>query len=197
MGLDRVASTPLLGVVSRFTHQKGLDLVLTVAQRIVDLPAQIAVLGSGDRQLEDQFRALGDEHSGAVGVRVGFDEKLSHVIEAGADIFLMPSRFEPSGLNQMYSQRYGTPVVGHATGGLVDTIVDCVPENISAGTATGFLFHEATPEAFFAAVVRAVEASRNRRLWRALQRNGMARDYSWDAAAQRYVALYEALAPNS
>lgn len=195
MGLDRIAATPLLGVVSRFTYQKGLDLVLDVAERLIALPAQLAVLGSGDKDLEARFRALGDKHRGVVGVHVGFDEKLSHVIEAGADIFLMPSRYEPSGLNQMYSQRYGTPVVAHATGGLVDTVIDSTPDYVANGSATGFLFHDPTPEAILAAVTRAVDSYRNRRLWRALQRAAMSKDHSWAGAAGRYVGLYQELAP--
>ncbi len=176
--------------MSRFTYQKGLDLLIEVADRLVELPAQLAVLGSGDAPMEAAFRALAARHPGDVGVVTGFDEGLSHLVEAGADAFVMPSRYEPSGLNQMYSQRYGTPVVARATGGLVDTVIDCTPATLAAGTATGFLFEDAAPEALLGALARAADAFRNRRTWRALQRHGMARDFSWDASAARYASLY-------
>jgi starch synthase len=193
MGLEPSASTPVLGLISRFTYQKGLDLVLAAAERMLRLPAQLAVLGSGDTLLENGFRELARQHVGTIAVQVGFDEALSHLIEAGADAFLMPSRYEPCGLNQMYSQRYGTPVIARATGGLVDTVVDCNPQTRAAGSATGFLFDEATPDALYAAVERAVAAYHDRRLWRQLQRQGMDRDYSWDASARGYAVLYGAL----
>src|SRR4029079_5822869 len=118
---------PLIGCIGRFTEQKGFDLVLECARDLLKLPAQLAVLGSGDAQLQDAFTLLARSNAGKVGVQLGYDESLAHQIEAGADIFLMPSRFEPCGLNQMYSQRYGTPPVAHATGGLVDSIVDYLP----------------------------------------------------------------------
>ena len=171
-----------------------LALLLACADRMLELPVQLAVLGSGDAALEHGFTQLAQRHPGRVGVRLGFDEAFSHLVEAGADFFLMPSRFEPCGLNQMYSQRYGTPVVARITGGLADSIVDLAPGTAwRAQAATGFLFHEATPEALLAAVARATDAYRNRHLWRHLQRNGMARDFSWGGAAQRYCALYRSL----
>jgi len=194
MGLEASSATPLLGVVSRFTYQKGLDLVVDAAERMVKLPAQIVVLGSGDAPLVSAFRDLAARHPGTIAVEVGFDEALSHLIEAGVDLFLMPSRYEPSGLNQMYSQRYGTPVVARATGGLIDTVIECAPDTLAAGTATGFLFHEPTPEALHAAVQRAVAVYHDRRVWRQLQRHGMDRDYSWDASARRYADLYRSVA---
>jgi len=126
-------------------------------------------------------------------VQIGYDESLAHQIEAGVDIFLMPSRFEPCGLNQMYSQRYGTPPVVHATGGLVDSVVDCTRENVANKTATGFLFSPMSSEAMLTGVGRAIAAYRDKKLWRQLQKNGMARDFSWEASARRYIELYEAL----
>ena len=194
-GLEHSVSTPLLGMVSRFTYQKGQDLLLAVAERILELPVQLAILGSGDPTLESAFRDLAQRHPGRVGVQVGFDDALSHLIEAGADAFLMPSRYEPSGLNQMYSMRYGTPVIAHATGGLVDTITDHSPATVASGTASGFLFDEPDPEAFHGAIRRAVDVFRNRRVWRQIQRRGMDRDFSWNAAAQGYLALYREMAP--
>jgi starch synthase len=185
---------PLAGVVSRLTHQKGLDLLLACAERMLDFPVQLAVLGSGDAGLEHGFSQLARRHPGRVGVRLGFDEAFSHLIEAGADFFIMPSRFEPCGLNQMYSQHYGTPVVARATGGLADSVVDLVPgTGWRSQAATGFLFHEATSEALLAAIARAVDAYGNRHLWRHLQRNGMGRDFSWNGAARRYQDLYHSL----
>jgi starch synthase len=194
MGLSPASGKPLFGVVSRFTYQKGLDLLIGAVDGLVALPAQLAVLGSGDAPMEAAFRELAARHPGDVGVVTGFDEALSHLVEAGADVFVMPSRYEPSGLNQMYSQRYGTPVVARATGGLVDSVTDCTPATLADGSATGFLFQETTPEALLEALGRAAAAFRNRRTWRALQRNGMARDFSWDASAARYLALYGEMA---
>ncbi|HEX2200398.1 MAG TPA: glycogen synthase GlgA, partial [Burkholderiales bacterium] len=184
MGLRPEEDLPLIGTVSRFTHQKGSDLLAAAADEIAAMPAQLAVLGKGERAHEDALRALAARHPGRVAVQVGFDEDLAHAVEAGADLFLMPSRFEPCGLNQMYSQRYGTPPVAHATGGLVDTIVDGV---------TGFLFEPAEPSALIAAVRRALAAYRDAARWARIQRAGMSRHSSWSAAARRYADLYEQL----
>jgi starch synthase len=180
MGLDRRDDLPLIGIVSRLTEQKGLDLVPPIAGALAALPAQLAVLGSGTRSLEDAFRGLADRYPGQLAVRIGFDEGLAHRIEAGADLFLMPSRFEPCGLNQMYSLRYGTPPVVRATGGLADTVVDGV---------NGFCFAEAGADALLAAVYRAVSAWRDKRRWRELQRDGMGRDFGWSGPAHAYARL--------
>jgi starch synthase len=193
LGLEANDDIPLVGSVGRFTPQKGFDLILECAADLLKLPVQLAVLGSGDADLQEDFQALARKHPRSVGVQIGYDESLAHQIEAGADIFLMPSRFEPCGLNQMYSQRYGTPPVVHATGGLVDSVVDATPEAIAAKTATGFLFSPMTRAALMTGVNRALSAHRDRKLWRQLQKNGMARDFSWEASAQRYVQLYRSL----
>jgi len=193
MGLGVDEKLPLLGSIGRFTDQKGLDLLLGIAADIVRLPAQLAVLGSGDAKLQDGFLSLARAFPGRVAVQVGYDEGLAHQIEAGADIFLMPSRFEPCGLNQMYSQRYGTPPVVHDTGGLRDSVVDCGPDTLTDKTATGFVFEPMTQDAFLVAVQRAVAAYHDKKIWRQLQKNGMSRDFSWDASAQRYISLYESL----
>jgi len=184
---------PLLGVVSRLTHQKGLDLLLAVSREVREMPAQLAVLGSGDKALERQFSVLARAHPQRCAAVIGFDEALAHLIEAGADIFVMPSRFEPCGLNQMYSLRYGTPPVVRATGGLADTVVDCDETTLAAGTANGFVFTGPTPQALLAVLRRAVVAWRDRARWRQLQRNGMRADFSWRAGAQRYCELYRTL----
>ncbi|MBI2314258.1 MAG: glycogen synthase GlgA [Betaproteobacteria bacterium] len=193
MGLKEDAEIPLLGVICRLTLQKGIDLLLAAAPQLMKLPAQIAVLGSGEPQLQRLLAAFAGRHPAMVAARTQFDEPLSHLIEAGADIFLMPSRFEPCGLNQMYSQRYGTPPVVHATGGLKDTVTDCTPDTQAAGTATGFAFTAMTPAAFVAAVRRAIAALHDQEAWRRIQRAGMARDFSWAASARQYLDLYRSL----
>jgi starch synthase len=185
VGLSVDEGMPLLGMVSRLTHQKGIDLVLAAAEELLALPAQLVVLGKGERAHEHSLAALAARHPGKVAVATGFNEELAHLIEAGADVFLMPSRFEPCGLNQMYSQRYGTPPVARATGGLVDTVVD---------GETGFLFGPAESAALTAAVRRALAARGDAARWRAIQRAGMARDFSWAEPARRYADLYLRLA---
>jgi starch synthase len=194
LGLALEPEIPLLGVVSRLVPQKGLDLLADIAGAIIDLPAQLAVLGAGDSDLEHRFLQLAARDSGRIAVRIGFDNALAHLIEAGADAFLMPSRFEPCGMNQMYSQRYGTPPVVRATGGLVDSVVDCNRETLTSGTATGFVFDEPEAAAFLAAIKRAIDMYRNRGAWRDVQRNGMAKDFGWDRAARQYAEIYRTLA---
>lgn len=192
IGLPR-DDIPLFGTVARLTGQKGIDLVADIAQRLAALPAQLVVLGSGETAIEHRLAELARSHRGRIAVRLGFDESLAHRIEAGADAYLMPSRFEPCGMNQMYSQRYGTPPVVRATGGLIDSVVDCSARTLADGTASGFLFEAHEPESFFAAVERAARAWHDRTLWQALQRNGMKRDFGWRASAAQYVELYERL----
>ena len=179
---------PLLGMVGRLAQQKGVDLLAAAADELAAMPAQLAVLGKGDRGYEDMLAAVAARHPGRIAVRIGFNEELAHIIEAGADFFLMPSRYEPCGLSQMYSQRYGTPPIARATGGLIDTIVDGV---------TGFLFEAAEAEALLAAVRRALAAYRDPARWPRIQRAGMSRDFSWAAAARPYADLYRRLATAS
>lgn len=193
MGLRPEAGVPLFGLVSRFTHQKGLDVVLEIAPQLVALPAQLVLLGTGDAGMQQAALELSHRHSGQIGTYVGFDEGLSHLIEAGADIFLMPSRFEPCGLNQMFSQRYGTPPVVHATGGLIDTVVDCNEASLAHGEASGFAFHGVNAASLWVAVQRAVTAYHDKKSWRALQLNGMARDFSWGKSAAAYCDIYARL----
>jgi len=176
---------PLIGFVGRLTQQKGADLIAAAMPELAALPAQLAMLGRGERAIEGALTAAAARHPGRVALAVGFDEELAHLIEAGADVFLMPSRFEPCGLNQMYSQRYGTPPVARATGGLADTVID---------GETGFLFERAEASALVAAVRRALAAWREPARWREIQRAGMRRDFSWAAAARRYADLYSRLA---
>ncbi|NJD33295.1 MAG: glycogen synthase GlgA [Betaproteobacteria bacterium] len=188
-GLEQRTDLPLLAVVSRLTEQKGLDLLLDVAPQILKLPAQLVVLGSGGHELEHGWTALARKHRSRCAVSIGFDEAQAHRIEAGADIFLMPSRFEPCGLNQMYSLRYGTPPVVRATGGLADTVIDAADRK----NGNGFVFGPATAAALLQAVQRAIATWRDPILWRRLQKHGMARDSSWEGAARQYAALYASL----
>jgi len=192
-GLEPLPDIPLLGVVTRLSVQKGIDLLLDIADAVVALPAQIVIVASGDKALEQRVLALTPAHPNLLGSFIGFDETLAHLVEAGSDAFLMPSRFEPCGLNQMYSQRYGTPPVVHSTGGLADSVVDCTPQSLEDGTATGFKFFAPTADAFLGAIRRCVAAHQDTAAWNALQRNGMRRDFSWNRAAQAYAAIYARL----
>ena len=190
MGLAGPSDVPLFAMVSRLTHQKGIDLIAEAAEKIVSMPAQLAIVGTGDRALMERLRTLQQRLAGRMGLFIGYDESLAHLLEAGADAFVMPSRFEPCGMNQMYSQRYGTPPVANATGGLVDTVVDDDPLAVGDARATGFLMRSASADALVDAVSRCVAAYREPRQWRTLQLNGMARDFGWHASARQYVEIY-------
>jgi starch synthase len=181
--LDR----PLVGLVSRLTDQKGMDLIAAAAADLMALDAAWTMLGSGERRYEELWTSLAARYPERVAVRIGFDERLAHQIEAGADAFLMPSRFEPCGLNQMYSLRYGTVPIVRATGGLEDTVADYDPGTLRG---TGFKFREYAPGALVGAVRRALEVYRNPQSWKQMQQAGMARDCSWDASAREYVKVY-------
>lgn len=181
---------PLLGVVSRFTHQKGLDLLLEIAPQLTQLPVQLAMLGSGDAIMQQTALDLSRQYKGKIAAQVGFNEALSHLIEAGADMFVMPSRFEPCGLNQLYSQRYGTPPIVHATGGLADSVVDCTEATLGNSTASGFSFDEMTAENLLATIQRAVNLYRDQSKWKALRKNCMTKNFSWAVSAEAYRAVY-------
>jgi starch synthase len=179
---------PLIGVVSRLVNQKGFDLVGEIADLLPELGANFAVLGTGDLRHETMWLDLAAAYPDRFAVKIGFDERIAHLIEAAADIFLMPSRFEPCGLNQMYSMRYGTVPVVRATGGLDDTVTDY---NEQAGTGTGFKFKPYTAAALLEALERALAAFGNPKIWKQLQLAGMRQDFSWDRSASEYVKLYE------
>lgn len=181
---------PLFGMVSRLVEQKGVDLVAACVDRFPAAGAQLVILGTGDPAYEEVLQQAGERHLGWVGVRIGFDERLAHWIEAGCDAFLMPSRYEPSGLNQLYSLRYGTVPVVRRTGGLADSVVDATPEALARGQANGFVFDDYSPEAFWGAVQRALAAYRDPATWDRLLRAGMAADFSWERTAGRYLDLY-------
>jgi starch synthase len=179
---------PLIGMISRMVDQKGFDLIASVADELLMLAATWVVLGTGETRYQDLWTSLAARHAARVGVRIGFDEALAHLIEAGADLFLMPSRFEPCGLNQMYSLRYGTVPVVHGVGGLADTVRDYRPGN---ARSTGFVFREYTGRALVAALGRALSLFEDRPRWRGLQAAGMRQDNSWDRSARKYVKIYE------
>lgn len=178
---------PVIGMVSRLVDQKGFDLLALASEELPATGATFVLVGSGEPRYEELWQRLASRFPERVGVHIGFDERLAHLVEAGADMFLMPSRFEPCGLNQMYSLRYGTVPIVRATGGLADTVLD-VDER--SGRGTGFVFEAYTPEALFAAIERAIRAYRHPSLWRRIVRAGMRRDHSWSVAARAYVAAY-------
>lgn len=184
LNLEVNNDTPLLGVISRLTHQKGIDWIVAIADRLVAEGAQLAILGKGEAAIEQSCLALAERHPGRIASVIGYDEGLSHRIEAGADIFLMPSRFEPCGLNQMYSQRYGTVPVVYATGGLKDTVEDGV---------TGFVFTEPSADGLWGAVRRALSTYPDESAWRRMMQAGMQKDFSWEASANQYTWLYQLL----
>ncbi len=185
--LRAAVDRPVIGIVSRLTQQKGCDLVAAVGDRLMGFDATWVMLGSGEGWCEDLWRGLAARYPGRVSARIGFDERLSHLIEAGSDMFLMPSLYEPCGLNQMYSQRYGTVPIVRATGGLNDTVVDPYDD---PDKATGFKFRAYTSDAMVAAIGRALGAFPDRARWSSIQRNGMSQDFSWDVSAREYVKVY-------
>jgi starch synthase len=183
MNLPINEKRPLIGIVSRFAGQKGFDLVADIAPDLGELDLAMVVLGSGEARYEQMFRELAEAQPQKVAVKVGYDNGLAHRIEAGADMFLMPSQYEPCGLSQMYSLRYGTVPIVRATGGLDDTVDE----------TTGFKFEEYTPEALLEAIRQALAAWQDRKRWLELMRCGMAKDFSWDASAAGYQRLYRSL----
>ena len=179
----------VLGIVSRFADQKGFDLIADRAHEMLREDVMLVVLGTGDRRYEDLFRALASAYPGRVGVKFAYDNAAAHKIEAGADIFLMPSRYEPCGLNQIYSLKYGTVPVVRATGGLDDTVENF---DVEHGTGTGFKFSEYTGAAFLYAVKQALHHFADERIWKRIQLNGMVKDFSWKTPAAEYAKIYQA-----
>jgi starch synthase len=180
---------PVIGIVSRFADQKGFDLIAERAHELMHEDLLMVVLGTGERKYEELFRALAAAYAGRVGVKIAYDNAIAHKIEAGADMFLMPSRYEPCGLNQIYSLKYGTVPIVRATGGLDDTIEAF---DIEHGTGTGFKFVEYTGTAMIRSVRQALHLFMDERIWRRIQLNGMAKDFSWKASAVEYVKVYAA-----
>ena len=189
MGTDAAAlERPMVGLISRLVDQKGFDLIAEIADELPQLDASFVLLGSGERRYEDLWLGLAARHPDRIGTKIGFDNPLAHLIEAGADLFLMPSRFEPSGLNQMYSLRYGTPPVVRAVGGLADTVRNF---NARTGEGNGFSFDDYSAQALLNTLRWALDAYQDRSTWRRIQQEGMTEDFSWDASARQYVKVYE------
>lgn len=189
-GLQLGKSIPLIGLVSRLVHQKGIDWVADVMERMADEKVQWVVLGTGEKTMERRLQALALRFPKKIAVTIGYDEALAHRIEAGSDLFVMASRYEPCGLNQIYSLRYGTLPVVRATGGLADTVVDASDGNIGNGTATGFSYRGDNAEDLEQCIRRAVACFSQRTVWETLQRNAMAQRFDWQASAQQYIQLY-------
>ena len=188
-GLETVAeTTPVIGIVSRLATQKGFGIVAQIVEELADRDLAVVALGAGDPYYERLLRGWAFRHPATVAARFGYDDALAHKIEAGADMFLMPSLYEPSGLNQMYSLKYGTVPIVRATGGLDDTIEEWDAEK---GTGTGFKFSGYDPQNLLIEIDRAIEAFNDKDGWTRLMRNGMARDYSWSGPAKEYVKVYE------
>jgi starch synthase len=181
-------STPVIGIVSRFATQKGFDLLAQIAGPLAHRDVVVAALGSGEPYYENFFRGWAFRNPGNIAVQIRYDDALAHKIEAGSDLFLMPSRYEPCGLNQIYSLKYGTVPVVRATGGLDDTIDEWKADE---GTGTGFKFEEYSAAEFLAAIDRALKAFEDKPGWKQFMRNGMARNYSWEQPAKEYAAVYE------
>jgi starch synthase len=186
-------SVPLLGVIARLTSQKGLDLVGTIIPRLMAMDLQLVILGTGEPELEAKFKALQARYPDRMGLRIGFDEGLAHRIEGGADVFVMPSRYEPCGLSQLYSLRYGTVPVVRNTGGLADTVVPLTAQARQAGRATGFHVKEDKAGALLTVLRRAVAAYQDQSMWDHLVEAGMNTDVSWARSANAYDRLFVSL----
>ena len=191
-GLD-TGDGPIFTVISRLTWQKGMDVLVAAIDELVALGGRLALLGSGDSALEHAFLAAAERHPGRVGVRIGYDEPVSHLLQAGADAILIPSRFEPCGLTQLYGLAYGCIPVVARTGGLADTVIDANEAAVAAGVATGIQHDGITPEALSHALRRTIALYARPDRWAMLQRNAMRADFSWDESGRRYATLYSSL----
>ena len=190
---DTLLARPVVGMVSRMVDQKGLDLIAAAAAELTALDATFVIVGTGEPKYQEMWRVLARARPDRVAVFIGFDERRAHLVEGGSDLFMMPSRFEPCGLNQMYSLRYGTVPVVRAVGGLVDTVRPFNPRN---GQGTGFLFAQYAPRALVETLRAALAVYPNKKLWTRLQKNGMKADFSWDRSAGEYVKMYKKLGRN-
>ncbi len=193
LGLPKQTDKPLFAVVSRMTHQKGLDLILDVLPDLLRTGGQFILLGNGDYDLENAYRHAESQYHDQVRSFIGYDEALSHQVIAGADVLMVPSRFEPCGLTQLYALRYGTLPLVRNTGGLADTVTDCSLEAIRWGQATGFVFNESHPADLKAAVDRALALWDSPEQWQQVQKNAMAKDVSWKKSAETYLGVYRQL----
>jgi starch synthase len=193
LGLPIEEHIPLFGLIGRLVEQKGIDLLLDCFSEMITMKLQFVLLGSGDKVFEKQLQEFAELYPDKIAIKIGYDEALAHLIEAGADAFLMPSRFEPCGLNQMYSQRYGTVPIVRKTGGLADTVIDALPETLGNQTATGIVFNEASPSALLEAIKRTLILYSMPDSWKKIQVNAMGKDFSWQRSAKQYLELYQKL----
>ncbi len=182
---------PLIGMITRLTDQKGLNLIADKFQDLMKVDLQFVLLGTGDPRYHELFQRFAKMYPAKTALNLSFDEHSAHEIEAGSDIFLMPSRYEPCGLNQLYSLRYGTVPIVRSTGGLADTIIDARSESISNGRVNGFSFREYSADLLFATIIRAIDLFKDKNQWTNLMKNGMSQDWSWERSAKEYVALYK------
>jgi starch synthase len=193
MDLPYEEGKPVIGIIARFVDQKGIHLLTEIMENILKAGAQLVILGSGEKKYEDFFTKQQKKHPKQIAVQIGFHDNFAHKIEAGSDIFIMPSAYEPCGLNQMYSMRYGTVPVVRNVGGLADTVIDAA-EGTKKKPATGFVFDTYDAKSFWKALERALTMYKKQpKQWRELQLNGMARDFSWNNSAHKYAELYEKL----
>lgn len=185
---------PLFCVISRLTQQKGMDVLADVADELVALGGRLALIGTGDHGIEHAFRAAAARHPGKIGVKIGYDEALSHLLQGGADAILIPSRFEPCGLTQLYGLRYGCVPVAAETGGLADTIIHANEAALTAGVATGFLFRDVTKDSLVRALAYTTQRFTDRKSWKTIQEQGMKADFSWKRSGRHYATLYHRFA---
>ncbi len=190
LGLDDTDNALLFGFVGRLAQQKGVELLLPLLDELLQTPCRLVMLGTGDALLEQALAQLADRHPGSAAVILAYNEQLAHRIEAAADVFLMPSLFEPCGLNQMYSLRYGTLPLVRSVGGLADTVTHASEANIAAHSATGFVFTEPDSQALWQALQCALQLWQDPVTWQQVQRNAMAQDFSWQRSAHSYLSLY-------
>jgi len=192
LGLQANADALLIGFVGRLVEQKGVDILLDGLEKILTLPVQLALLGSGESRFETALLNTAELHPDRIAIKIGYSESLAHQIEAGSDVFLMPSRFEPCGLNQLYSMRYGTPPVVRRVGGLADTVTDSSATNLASKSATGFVFNGDQGSDLYQTLARACDLYRHQSEWKTIQLAGMSHDFSWQNSAQEYLKLYNA-----
>ena len=190
LGLEQREDCPLLGFIGRLVEQKGLELILPIVEDMLEAPAQLVMLGTGDPRYERKLRELAAAHPDSMALALTYNERLAHRIEAAADIFLMPSLFEPCGLNQLYSLRYATLPIVRKVGGLADTVIDTNPQTLSAGTATGFVFAQPEPQALLESFQRAIDLWYNKKIWRQVQHTALRQDFSWQRSANQYLELF-------
>lgn len=182
---------PLFASITRLVEQKGVDLIIEILKKLLVFDIQIIMLGSGDEKIENKLLEVAHANKNKFHVVIGYDETLAHKLTAAADIYLMPSRFEPCGLNQMYSQIYGTVPVVRKTGGLADTVIDYKDELQAGNYATGFVFEDNRSDKLFKAITKALDCYADKKLWKQIQSNGMKQDYSWQSSARKYLLIYE------